>query len=62
MIVQGDKPWNVESPVHLLDDKVTPVDKMFIRNNGLVPEKTDIKTWTLTIDGESVRIDKNLYA
>ncbi len=54
MIVQGDKPWNVESPLHLLDDEVTPVDKMFIRNNGLVPEKVDIKNWTLTIDGESV--------
>lgn len=54
MIVQGDKPWNVESPLHLLDDKVTPVDKMFIRNNGLVPESIDVANWTLTIDGESV--------
>lgn len=54
MIVQGDKPWNVESPLHLLDDEVTPVEKMFIRNNGLVPEKVDVKNWTLTIDGESV--------
>lgn len=55
MIVQGDKPWNVESPVHLLDDRITPVDKMFIRNNGLVPDKTDVKNWTLTIDGESAK-------
>jgi sulfite oxidase len=54
MIVQGDKPWNVETPLHLLDDKVTPVDKMFIRNNGLIPERLDVKNWTLTIDGESV--------
>ena len=58
MIVQGDKPWNVESPVHLLDDKVTPVDKMFIRNNGLIPEKIDLNSWTLTIDGESVKETK----
>ena len=58
MIVQGDKPWNVESPVHLLDDKITPVEKMFIRNNGLVPEKVDVSTWTLTIDGESVKAPK----
>ncbi|NIJ55881.1 DMSO/TMAO reductase YedYZ molybdopterin-dependent catalytic subunit [Dyadobacter arcticus] len=58
MIVQGDKPWNVESPVHLLDDKITPVEKMFIRNNGLVPEKIDTNTWTLTIDGESVNESK----
>jgi sulfite oxidase len=52
--VLGDKPWNVETPAHLLDDKVTPAEKMFIRNNGLVPEKIDIKNWMLVIDGESV--------
>jgi DMSO/TMAO reductase YedYZ molybdopterin-dependent catalytic subunit len=58
MIVQGDRPWNVESPVHLLDDRITPVEKMFIRNNGLVPEKIDVANWTLTIDGESVKAPK----
>ena len=58
LIVQGDKPWNVETPMHLLDDKVTPVEKMFIRNNGLVPEKVDVSSWTLTIDGESVKAPK----
>ncbi|MCE7058462.1 sulfite oxidase [Dyadobacter sp. CY343] len=58
MIVQGDKPWNVESPVHLLDDKITPVEKMFIRNNGLIPEKFDVSKWTLTIDGESAKAPK----
>lgn len=59
MIVQGDKPWNVEAPLHLLDDKITPVDKMFIRNNGLIPENIDVKNWTLTIDGESVKAPKS---
>jgi sulfite oxidase len=58
MIVQGDKPWNVEAPLHLLDDKITPVRNMFVRNNGLVPEKVDVKTWTLTIDGESAKTTK----
>lgn len=58
MIVQGDKPWNVESPLHLLDDRITPVDKMFIRNNGLIPESIDAKSWTLTINGESVKQTK----
>jgi DMSO/TMAO reductase YedYZ molybdopterin-dependent catalytic subunit len=58
MIVQGDRPWNVEAPLDLLDDRITPVDKMFIRNNGLIPEKMDAKTWTLTIDGESVKTSK----
>ncbi|WP_254412026.1 sulfite oxidase [Dyadobacter diqingensis] len=58
MIVQGDRPWNVESPLDLLDDRITPVDKMFIRNNGLIPETIDVKNWTLTIDGESVKAPK----
>lgn len=54
MIVLNDKPWNIEAQAHLLDDKVTPNAKMFIRNNGLVPENIDVNAWTLTIDGESV--------
>ncbi len=52
--VLNDRPWNVETPAHLLDDAVTPADKFFVRNNGLTPEKLDASTWTLTIDGESV--------
>ncbi|GAB4027961.1 sulfite oxidase [Spirosoma koreense] len=59
MKVLGDKPWNVESPIHLLDDAVTPVDKMFIRNNGLIPTApADLTKWTLTINGESVKSSK----
>lgn len=54
MIVLNDKPWNIEAQAHLLDDKITPNSCMFIRNNGLVPEGIDPKTWTLSIDGESV--------
>ncbi|MBD2699043.1 sulfite oxidase [Spirosoma sp. BT702] len=59
MKVLGDKPWNVESPIHFLDDAVTPVEKMFIRNNGLIPsEPINPATWTLTINGESVKAPK----
>ncbi|MBB5285420.1 DMSO/TMAO reductase YedYZ molybdopterin-dependent catalytic subunit [Rhabdobacter roseus] len=58
MVVLSDRPWNVEAPIHLLDDKVTPVESMFIRNNGLVPEKIDVSKWTLTINGESVNKPK----
>lgn len=54
MVVLNDKPWNMEAQAHLLDDNVTPNDKMFIRNNGLVPENIDVNKWTLIIDGESV--------
>lgn len=54
MIVLNDKPWNIEAQAHLLDDSITPNSKMFVRNNGLIPENIDVKSWTLTIDGESV--------
>ncbi|MEL0455059.1 sulfite oxidase [Flavobacteriaceae bacterium SZ-1-7] len=58
MVVLNDKPWNIEAQAHLLDDKITPNSCMFIRNNGLIPEDIDPKTWTLTIDGESVVKEK----
>lgn len=54
MIILNDKPWNIESRAHLLDDAITPVEKMFVRNNGLLPLETDPYNWTITIDGESV--------
>lgn len=58
LVVLNDKPWNVETPAHLLDDAVTPAEKLFIRNNGLVPEVLDAAKWTLTLGGESVRVPK----
>ena len=54
MVVLNDKPWNMEAKAYLLDDKITPNSKMFIRNNGRIPEDIDVKNWSLTIDGESV--------
>ncbi len=54
MVTLNDNPWNIEAQAHLLDDRITPAERMFIRNNGKVPENTDIASWTLTIDGESV--------
>ena len=59
MTVLNNKPWNIEAKAHLLDDKITPNKFMFIRNNGIIPEKPDAKTWTLTIDGESVNERKS---
>jgi len=57
MTVLSDRPMNMEAPAHLLDDPVTPINKMFIRNNGLPPseESIDPSAWTLTIDGESAK-------
>ena len=54
MVVLNDRPYNIEAQAHLLDDKVTPNSKMFIRNNGLIPKEIDLSKWTLTFDGESV--------
>jgi DMSO/TMAO reductase YedYZ molybdopterin-dependent catalytic subunit len=47
-----DRPLNAETPAHLLDDEVTPVNRHFIRNNGVAPQNTDASAWTLTVDGE----------
>jgi DMSO/TMAO reductase YedYZ molybdopterin-dependent catalytic subunit len=52
--ILNDRPWNIETPAHLLDDDITPEDKLFVRNNGKLPEVIDVKNWTLNIWGESV--------
>ena len=54
LVVLNDRPVNAETPAHLLDDPVTPVDRLFVRNNGLPPVEIDPAKWTLTIDGEAV--------
>lgn len=56
----NDRPLNAETPPHLLDDEVTPYERMFIRFNGLVPQTAldqNSEGWTLTVDGE---VDKPL--
>ncbi len=58
MVVLNDKPWNIEAQAHLLDERITSNKFMFIRNNGLIPENIDVKNWTLTFDGESVKQPK----
>ena len=54
MVILNDRPINAETPAHLLDDKVTPSSRMFVRNNGIPPTQVDMGAWTITIDGESV--------
>lgn len=53
LTVLSDKPWNAETPIHLLDPKITPSDLFFVRNNGNPPVNIDLKKWKLTIEGES---------
>ncbi|GAA4427906.1 sulfite oxidase [Pontibacter saemangeumensis] len=60
LVVLSDRPWNVDTPPHLLDAPVTSTAHAFIRNNGLVPEEIDAATWTLTIDGESA-VNRKVY-
>ncbi len=54
MVVLNDRPWNVEAQAHILDDNITPAEKMFIRNNGIIPKDIDIDSWKLNIEGESI--------
>ena len=56
--ILNDRPINAEVPAHLLNDAVTPADRLFVRNNGIPPKKVDASTWTLTIDGESIKQSK----
>jgi len=58
LMLLNDRPWNVETPPHLLDDETTPADKMFVRNNGNLPENIDATKWELVIDGESAKTRK----
>ena len=54
LVILNDRPLSAETPAHLLDDRVTPADRLFVRNNGIPPVDVDPDTWTLLIDGESV--------
>lgn len=49
--VLSQRPLNAEVPAHLLDDAVTPAHRMFVRNNGLMPEDIDVGAWRLEITG-----------
>ena len=53
--VLSERPINVETPAHLLDDAVTPAERMFVRNNGIPPDTSAIDPlgWTLELAGEA---------
>ena len=52
LTVLNDRPVNMETPPHLLDDAITPAARMFVRNNGVPPAAVDASVWRLKIDGE----------
>ena len=55
MIVLSDRPIGAECPAHLLDDPITPVERLFVRNNGVPPSvvRSEADDWTVEIAGEA---------
>ena len=55
LVVLNDRPLNAETPAHLLDDRITPAERLFVRNNGIPPSaaQIDVSEWLLEIGGES---------
>ena len=53
--VLNDRPLNAETPAHLLDDAVTPAERLFVRNNGTPPLTGGIDPleWALVVAGEA---------
>lgn len=49
----NDRPFNAETPAHLLNDDTTPTEMLFLRNNGHPPTDVDPVQWQLKISGES---------
>lgn len=51
--VLNDRPFNAETPAHLLDDDVTPAGRLFVRNNGMPPTASNPGDWRLSVTGEA---------
>jgi len=54
----NDKPLSLETPAHLLDERITSEDRLFVRNNGLPPRTIDLDKWRLKIEGPGVENSK----
>ena len=53
LTILNDRPINAETPPHLLDDPITPTERHFVRNNGIMPNLPNdiISNWSLSVDG-----------
>ena len=60
LLILNDRPVNAEAPPHLLDESLTSASRFFVRNNGIVPDRSvlDPQKWTLSIEGESAKTKK----
>jgi len=55
LTILNDRPVNAEVPPHLLNDKITPNNRMFVRNNGIPPKNTSASSWKITFAGEALK-------
>jgi len=57
LTILNDRPVNAETPAHLLDDRITPAKRLFVRNNGTPPPVANIDPdkWTVEFGGESAK-------
>ena len=53
LTVLNERPFNAETPAHLLDEATTSTERLFVRNNGLPPSQINAEEWQLSIAGES---------
>ena len=62
LVILNDRPINAETPAHLLDDRITPARRLFVRNNGIPPVTANIdpEAWQLKFGGESVEREVTL--
>jgi sulfite oxidase len=51
LLILDTEELNAETPAHLLDEEITPIERLFVRNTGTVPFVVDPDAWTLEIDG-----------
>ncbi len=52
MIVRSYRFLDLEMPVELMTEWITPVNHFYVRNHMFEPAKLDVNTWKLTIGGE----------
>jgi len=54
LLMHNRIPINAEAFPHLLKNHITSYENIFIRNNGMVPDRDD-NEWNLEISGESIK-------
>ncbi len=54
LILRSPQPLDLETPVHLLDSWITPIEYFYVRNHLYMPE-VDAAAWRLRVEGEVER-------